>query len=267
MTLKMRPKPKLKQPLPKSSFWGNTDAPIAIAHRGGDGAGADKENTLAAFRAAVKMGYEYGETDVILTADGQVIAIHGATNFLDTILKAKPSRNGLQKKTLREIRRGVKPYSQIPLLSELLQACPDMKFFIDPKTSEVVEPLAELLRGMRVLDRVCIGSFDYKRVMRMRDLLGAERVATSLIIGRGLRLVNRKLDMLKTGRLSHVQAVKLHHSLMSREMVDLVHSQGFKAIVWTANSKLAMENAIKSGVDGIISDRVSLLKEVLSSKP
>src|SRR5207302_1430347 len=45
--------------------------PIPFAHRGG--AGDHPENTMAAFRAAVAMGYRHLETDVHLTRDGAVV--------------------------------------------------------------------------------------------------------------------------------------------------------------------------------------------------
>jgi glycerophosphoryl diester phosphodiesterase len=259
------PRPPKSQP-PKTNFWDNGGQPLMIAHRGGDSAGAKKENTVATFKSAIRRGYSYGETDVIVSADGQVIAMHGASNFLDSVFRGRPSRNRLQRKNLRDIRREVKPYSQVPLLSELLEACPDMKFFIDPKTKEVVEPLVELLKKMKALDRVCVGSFDYKRVMRLRKMLGPENINTSLIVGRGLRVVNRKLDMLKAGSVKHVEAIQLHHSLVSRPMLDLIHQQGFRALIWTCNSEIAIKNAINCGADGIISDRISLLKEVVSYK-
>lgn len=70
--------------------------------------------------------------------------------------------------------------------------------------------------------------------------------------------------MLKSGRLKHIEAVQLHHSLVSKEMVGLVHSHGFKALVWTANSPLSIKNAVRCGADGIISDRITLLKEIIS---
>lgn len=262
----MSQKPKPNQP-PKPSFWDSGQRPVLIAHRGGDGAGPDKENTLAAFKAARDAGYRYGETDVILTADSQVVAIHGASNLWDSLSRGRHSRRSLQRKTLAQLRSkysvGGEP---VPTLEELLKALPTMKFFIDPKTEEVVAPLAKLIRRLSVTNRVCVGSFNYGRVGRFRELMGKNAPATCFIIGRAFRFLNANKHMLETGRLSRVQAVQLHHSLLSRQMVDLVHQQGFKAVIWTANSEITIKNALNCGADGIISDKILLLKEVTASK-
>jgi glycerophosphoryl diester phosphodiesterase len=51
-------------------------APVAFAHRGG--AGEAPENTLPAFATAIALGYRYLETDVHLTRDGALAAVHDA---------------------------------------------------------------------------------------------------------------------------------------------------------------------------------------------
>jgi glycerophosphoryl diester phosphodiesterase len=165
--------------------------------------------------------------------------------------------------TLKEIQSHALEGVKITRLEEMLQKLPDMKFFIDPKTDQVVLPLAKLLKNTGARERVSVGSFSYDRVLHFQKIV-REPVSTSFIIGRGVRLVNKGRARLKSGRLKHIEAVQLHHSLVSKEMIDLVHSHGFKALVWTANSPLSIKNAINCGADGIISDRVELLKDILN---
>jgi glycerophosphoryl diester phosphodiesterase len=247
--------------MPKS-FW-DAQTPIAIAHRGGDGAGYDKRNTLAAFRAAQKLGYEYLETDVVCTQDGKVIVSHGGLTGITARLRGTHSYNLLQGMTYVRIKSELKVGGEtISLLEDVLKKFPTAKFFIDPKTDETVEPLAGLLIRLGVLDRVCIGSFRYERVLKMHSLLG-DKAHVGVIMGRNNWF--RLLPRIKTGRLKHVQAVYMHHSFVSRPMLGLLHAKGFKALIWTCNSKLSIRHAIKCGADGIMSDRINLLKEILET--
>jgi glycerophosphoryl diester phosphodiesterase len=52
--------------------------------------------------------------------------------------------------------------------------------------------------------------------------------------------------------------------LVTQRFVNYVHSQGLKVMVWTINDEKTMQGLIDLGVDGIITDRPSLLKALLS---
>lgn len=244
------------------SFWGIR--PIAVAHRGGNAAGQAKRNTMAAFQAAHKLGYDYFETDVINTKDGKVIIAHGAMFSLTARLRGTFKIDLLQNLTYKQIKSSLKVSGeQIPLLEDLLLKFPTKKFFIDPKTDEVVEPLARLVESLGIQERVCLGSFRYGRVIKLRQLL-KDQGHFALIIGRNNWL--RYLPMLKAGRLKAVEAVYMHHSFVSRPMLGLVHSKGLKALIWTCNSPLSIKNAVRCGTDGVISDRIDLLKDIIKTK-
>src|SRR5665213_683359 len=122
MMVKKKPKQKLKpnQP-PKPSFWGAGSKPIAIAHRGGDGRGSERRNTLEAFQVAWESGYKYAELDVIAAASGELAIIHGSHNWLQASFKRDITRSVLQKMTLDQIRHFLKPGgAEVPTLEEVL---------------------------------------------------------------------------------------------------------------------------------------------------
>jgi glycerophosphoryl diester phosphodiesterase len=257
--------PKNSQPKPKLSFWPETGV-MQIAHRGGDGAGNSKRNTLEAFQAASDLGYSYAETDIILAASGELVTIHGSYNWMQASVQRDISRPVLQKMTLDQIRHTFKPGGvQIPTLEEVLTSFPAMKFFIDLKTDEAVEPLAKLLKRLKSFDRICIVGRGYQRNRWFADISKPAKPMIGLTVGRGVRFQNINMVLLKSGRLEGVAAILLHHSLVSSPMISLIHRRGFKAVVWTANSKLAINHAVRSGADGVISDKIRLLKEVISS--
>jgi glycerophosphoryl diester phosphodiesterase len=60
-------------------------------------------------------------------------------------------------------------------------------------------------------------------------------------------------------RESGVQYVIPHYSLVTRELVQQVHSAGRKLLTWTVNNPSAMLRLADWGVDGIVSDRTELL--------
>src|SRR5260221_6072543 len=61
----------------ESKFWRDQKSVWVVAHRGASGYAP--ENTMAAFRRAVEMGARFIETDLHLTRDARVVAIHDST--------------------------------------------------------------------------------------------------------------------------------------------------------------------------------------------
>ncbi|MFD9130057.1 glycerophosphodiester phosphodiesterase, partial [Kitasatospora sp. NPDC059571] len=103
--------------------------PLAFAHRGGDL--GHPENSLAAFEAAVALGYRYLETDVHATRDGVLVAFHDSR--LDRVTDATGAVAELPWDTVGRARiGGTEP---VPLLEDLLGAFPAARFNIDVKAA------------------------------------------------------------------------------------------------------------------------------------
>lgn len=236
----------------------------AFAHRGGTGVAP--ENTMAAFQDAVDLGYVYLETDVHLTADGVVVAFHDEDLSRTCGVNARIA--DLTWSELNDVR--VSGVHHIPLIEDILTTWPSVRVNIDCKSDAVVEPMIGLLRRTRVLDRVCVGSFSDKRLGQVRASLG-EDVCTSL----GPRGVARLLaattshDRLAAGLAAHVAQVPIKQGplpLVTRRFVETAHRIGMLVHVWTVDDPQEMSRLIDLGVDGIMSDDIRALRDVLAAR-
>ena len=150
--------------------------PVGLAHRGGAAYGPNVglENTLAAFRRAVAMGYRYLETDVHATRDGHVVAFHDTV--LDRVSDARGAIAALPYEAVSEARiGGAEP---IPLLSHLFEEFPGTRINIDIKADDALAPTVREVLRHNATERVCIGSFSERRLRAARAALGPQ-VATA----------------------------------------------------------------------------------------
>ncbi len=247
-------------------FFANDGLPLAFAHRGGalTGTNIGLENSMVAFQAAVDLGYRYLETDVHATADGTLLAFHDTT--LDRVTDGSGAVARLRYDEVRDARIGGR--EPIPRLAELLTAFPDTRINIDCKSQLAVRPLAQAIADHDATDRVCVASFSPRRLSELRRLLGPQ-VATAMgTVGvAGLRFVPvHALRRLVLGRSSPAVQVPVRHrgiEVVNRRFVAAAHRLGKHVHVWTVDDPAEMGRLLDLGVDGIISDRIDLLKDVL----
>jgi glycerophosphoryl diester phosphodiesterase len=239
---------------------------LAFAHRGGayhpDLEGL--ENTLAAFRHAAELGYGYLETDVHATSDGTLLAFHDAV--LDRVTDLKGRIGGL---TLAEVREAlIGGRERVPTLSALFEEFPTARFNIDLKATAAVPLLARFLDEHDAWDRVLVGSFSGRRLNEFRRLTGG-RVATS---AHPLEVV--AFRFLPSGRLAdrltrrRVAALQIPHrrgplTVVTPGLVRRAHAAGKHVHVWTVDDAEEIHELLDRGVDGLMTDRTDILKEVL----
>lgn len=248
--------------MPPSS-WPYLDHPgiLAFAHRGG--AGDLPENTMAAFTRATALGYRYVETDAHLTADGVVVAFHD--EMLDRVSDATGVIGALPWSEVARVRVGGE---HIPRMDELLETLPDVRVNIDPKHDAVVAPLADLLLAMGAVKRVGIGSFSDRRLREMRRRCGPA-LCTSLG-PRGTARLKAAARGLPVGRFASPCAqvpVRARGMVITDErFVDAAHRRGMQVHVWTVDAPDEMERLLDLGVDGMMTDRLEVLKHVLTNR-
>ena len=243
--------------------------PRAFAHRGwhiDDLAGL--ENSLPAFRRAVDEGYTHLETDVHATADGVLVVHHDAT------LRRVAGHPGVLRTMTWDELSGVRLRGREPLprLEEVLEALPTTFFNVDLKAPGALAPMLRLLERDDVAARVAVASVDEARLAAVRARFG-DRVVTGIATRSALRLRARAVTpaLLRGWIPVHGQLAQLPVRLGALTVIDgamvaAAHEIGVEVHVWTIDRTSEMHRLLDLGVDGLMTDRPDLLREVLVAR-
>ncbi|MCX7645203.1 MAG: glycerophosphodiester phosphodiesterase [Rhodobacteraceae bacterium] len=236
--------------------------PIAFAHRGG--AREAEENTVPAFARAAALGFSHVETDVQATADGVAVIFHD-----DTLERMAGRPERIDRLTWAELARvRLKGGGEVPRLDAVLEAFPGLFLNLEAKSDAAVEPMARAIRAAGALARVCVGSFAPARTARLRALLGEglawspahAGVARLWLAGWGLPVPRPAFPAVQ------VPVGFRGIPVVTRRFVAAAHRRGVQVHVWTVDEEAEMARLIDLGVDGIMSDRPTLLRAVLARR-
>ena len=239
-----------------------------MAHRGGATADSDgPENSMTAFARAVNLGYRYLETDVVATADGVVLTFHDRT-----LRRLAGDRRRVASITYAELSRTrIRGTHEIAKLEDVLGTWPDVRVNIDVKEWPAVAPLVETIRRTNALDRVCVASFSERRLGAMRRALGPQ-LCTSFGPAR--------VALLRAGSTSRLPQALAPRGIpciqipervgpmpvLTPALLELAHHNRQQVHVWTVNSRADMERLLDLGVDGIITDELEVLRDVMTRR-
>ncbi|WP_223702661.1 glycerophosphodiester phosphodiesterase [Sutcliffiella deserti] len=256
--------------------------PLVIAHQGGELLAPS--NTMIAFKQAADMGVDVIETDIHITKDGHLVAIHDAT-----VDRTTNGSGAVADLTLTEIQaldagyhfqdlngnlsyRGQGAY--IPTVEEMFQEFGDMRIEIEIKDSnppeqyeEIAEKLWKLTEKYGMEDKLLVASFD-QEIIQMFDNYTNGRVATA-----GGRqeitqfVIFQKIFMrnLYSPKVDSFQ-VPLEQSgidLTNQRLIRDAKRTGLQVHYWTIDDKETMQYLIERGADGIITNRPDLMLELL----
>ncbi len=245
--------------------------PVALAHRGGAlyGPNLGLENTMTAFRNAVALGYTHLETDVHATRDGRLVAFH------DDVLDRLADRPGrIRDLTWAEVREArIQRGEHVALLTEVIDAFPGINLNIDLKATHTADLLWELIEQRGLHDSMCVGSF-FPREIRAFRKVSAGRVATAasqsgtalMRFGPGAfsRFLRTPADVFQVPPTHSIGGREI--TVITEAFLDAAHRYGKYVHAWTIDDPEEMQRLLDLGVDGLVSDRIDVLKDVLTER-
>lgn len=150
-----------------------------------------------------------------------------------------------------------------------------------PPPERFVAALLDLLRTEKFEDRVMVQSFDW-RTLQLVQKLAPEIPTVYLTVqaGRDPTVFPDKASVWSAGFNPAEHGKSIPRTIkaaggaiwspylgdITPEVVSESHALGLKVVVWTVNKPADMARLIEMGVDGIISDRPDLLREVAAEK-
>jgi glycerophosphoryl diester phosphodiesterase len=265
---------------------------IAFAHQGGSFEGPS--STLAAIDHALEAGATGIELDVHATKDRQIVVCHDAT-----VDRTTNHHGVIAELTLKELSRmdnaywwidgdvvtpgreageyhlrGLAPDNRrygVATLEEVAVAFPRVVMNLDIKgTAPLVEPYEELLarelRRLEMNDRVIVASFHDDAIQRFRNF--APDVATSAATNETAAFY---FSYLETPVVPPVVAFQVparygEIDVVTESFLDASHRAGIAVHVWTVNDEIEMARLVDLGVDGLVSDRPTVLAKLLTER-
>jgi glycerophosphoryl diester phosphodiesterase len=156
-------------------------------------------------------------------------------------------------------------------LEDLLGAWPDVRFNLDIKAAGVLAPLVRTVRRLDVAGRICLASFSDARIAAARRIFGPA-VCTSLG-PRGVAALRLSSYSPRAAGLVRIQAgcAQVPLQLGGRALVDerflaAAHARGLQVHVWTVDTVEESAAMLDLGVDGLMTDRPAMLRELLEKR-
>jgi glycerophosphoryl diester phosphodiesterase len=213
---------------------------IGFAHRGARA--HERENTLEAFALALGLGATGLESDVWLTRDGAAVLDH------DGVVRGP---DGVR--SIRELTRAELP-DHVPSLAELYRACgSDFELSLDVKDPGAAAEVVRVARAARALERLWLCHPSWKVVAGWRSLAPEARLVDSTRVH---QLDGGALRRAKLLRAAAIDAVNLHGSDWTPELVRVFQSAGLRAFAWDLQTDAHLQRVLAMGIDAVYSDHV-----------
>ena len=230
--------------------------PLRIGHRGA--ATLAPENTLRSFRAAIEVGVDLVEFDVVAAPGGELVVAHSRVDINE----------------------------QTPTFGDALrffvEEAPEVGAHIDLKMTGRERDVVEAIRNHGLEDRAFVSGFylGTARAIRQhavtiragitfpRGVFGITEQGRRAPIGRaGLRALRRftpfVIPLLLRG--TRARAVALHHSLVTPASVRAARANGAPIVAWTVDDPDDLARVDAAGVDAVVTNDPRIFASTLQT--
>ena len=230
----------------KLSRYGNTKM---VAHMGAKG--LETENTVAAYVASANRSYYGIETDVHITKDKRVIAIHDENakrvSGVD-ILVEESNFDDLRKIRLFDNNGNVREDLCMPSLEDYISVCKrygkiavlELK---NRMADEDVYMIYDIIEGMGYNDSTVYISFSIENLHAIRKKNPTQTV--QYLIGKNVP--EDLVDTLKEYKYD----LDIYFEAITKELLDACHAIGVLVNVWTVDKVEKAEELVDMGIDFI----------------
>lgn len=227
-------------------------ATSVIAHRGVTDAAV--ENTIPALEAAAAAGADVVEFDVQQTKDGDWVVMHDFDLMRLAGMAGAVKDMTLEEATAITVRDGDNE-GMVPSMREWVHRAKElgMRLLIEIKphgqeTPDYLERFYAILDEAGITDASLYHSLSADVVAGQRELRPATRIGYIVPIAFGEGVPDTPADFLVVEQFSYSDVLR-----------ETLHDSGRGILVWTVDDEAAMRGYLRDGVDGIVTDRTSLL--------
>ena len=220
------------------------------------------ENSLAAFQSAWNKNVRHFETDIHLTRDGQLVLSHDPNIFRLTGI-----RKDIHEIDFNELQQfpisGLEPWA---LVDELVHSFPTATISIDVKTSNALPAMIDWLNQQKNRSRFVVGSFNSKRILRIRDEF--KDITTALTANELLKLKMGNRDSVAKLNRSIFAMLPLRFynlKVLTDRLQETLLRQQIPIHIWTLNSVDDFQAVKNLNIDGVVTDDIDLASKFFTN--
>ena len=253
---------------PSAEKFYSGDMMSVLSHRGASQQA--HENTNASIIAAFDQSANGIEVDIMKTADNQIILHH------DFDIKHQQKGNKyIADLTFEEIQGiqasqlagdSLSELEMIPKLEDIFDNIPsDGLINLEIKTRRLIasgfeSELVKIIQDHKIMDRVLISSFNPMVIRKIKKI--NKDIQTGLVWKTKDEWIFKRPPLLFS-YIGRADAIHIEIHSASTELVDKCKRLGLKINMWTVNTKEEFKRAKLFGADGIITDEIKYILEIL----